>query len=72
MNVLIIEDSFNFALELEMKLVKLGHTIVGPVIDNAEEALDVIKTTLPDLIMMDIHLNGKEKVPHGRRKLFRS
>jgi len=61
MNVLIIEDSISFALDLEMKLVKLGHTVVGPAIDNAKEALAVIKATLPDLIMMDIHLNGKEK-----------
>lgn len=61
MNILIIEDSVSFALELEIKLVQLGHTVVGPPIDNAEEALRVIKTTSPDLIMMDIHLNGQER-----------
>ena len=61
MNILIIEDSVSFALELEMKLIQLGHTVVGPAIDNAQDALEVIKNTSPDLIMMDIHLKGQER-----------
>ena len=61
MTVLIIEDSVSFALELEIKLVKLGHKVLAPAIDNAQEALGVIRSTPPDLIILDIHLNGQER-----------
>jgi len=70
LNILIVEDNFSFALEIEMLVKKLNHRIVNTV-DNSGDALVEILDKKPDLILMDIDIKGKlsgieiaEKVQH--------
>jgi two-component system, response regulator PdtaR len=53
--VLIVEDEFIVGLHLESILERLGHEVVGVVAEEAE-ALHIIATEQPDLILTDIHL----------------
>lgn len=58
LEILIVEDDFSFALDLEMIVEELGYTVLSTV-DTAEEAHNVILTTPPDAILMDIDLKGE-------------
>lgn len=69
-NILIVEDNLSFALELQMLLEELNYNVLGRV-DNSGEALDVIYSKNPDLILMDVDIKGNltgleigEKVKH--------
>ena len=57
LKILIVEDDISFALELEMILDEIGYQIMATV-DNSAEALDVIFSKEPDLILMDIDIKG--------------
>lgn len=57
MKILIVEDDFSFSLSVEILIESLGHEHVGT-IDNGNDALIFIKENTPDLILMDIDLNG--------------
>lgn len=56
-NILIVEDNLSFALELQMLLEELNYNVIGRV-DNSGDALDMIYSKNPDLIFMDIEING--------------
>lgn len=58
LNILLVEDNVSFAVEIEMIINELDYRLVK-VVDNAEEALQIIKTSPPDLIIVDISLKGK-------------
>lgn len=67
---LIVEDNALFALEVEMLIHNLGYEILK-VVNNSEEALSTIAFTPPDLILMDIDIEGDlngievaEKIKH--------
>lgn len=55
--VLIVEDEFSIALDLELYLQELGYEVVG-IADHYEQALQMIDTEMPEIILMDIHLKG--------------
>lgn len=55
--ILIVEDEALFADQMEMLIDKLGYDHLGT-IDNSEAALNSIQQNRPDLILMDIHING--------------
>lgn len=57
LHILIVEDNLSFALELEMLLDALNYHIIGRV-DNSATALEMIFSKNPDLILMDIEING--------------
>lgn len=57
-NILIVEDEALYANKLEMQLDKLGHNLVG-VVDNSDDALNLVKTHHIDLILMDIFIEGQ-------------
>lgn len=57
-NVFIVEDDMLLSLVEERLLMKLGYTITGKAI-SGEEAVPKIKSSKPDVILMDISLNGK-------------
>jgi len=59
LNILVVEDNVSFALDLEMFIEELGHKLLGT-LDNYEDALAAIAEKQPDLILMDIHLRGKQ------------
>jgi len=56
--ILIVEDEFVTAASLSVVLNDFGFEVVGTV-DNGEEAIFSAKELLPDLILMDIILNGE-------------
>lgn len=58
LSILIVEDDFSFALELEMLVEDLGYEVAA-ILDNAVEALELIYNNPPDLILMDIKIKGK-------------
>lgn len=57
MKILVIEDDFSFALGVEILIEELGYQHLGT-LDNAKDALRFIEENKPDLILMDIDLNG--------------
>ena len=58
MRVLIVEDEQIVAADLEAKLKRIGHEVIGTAI-SADEALDLARRFLPDLALMDVQLSGK-------------
>ena len=57
-NVLVVEDEAITAMDIQMRLQKLGYKVPA-VIDSGEEAISMAEKLRPDLILMDIVLKGK-------------
>ena len=55
--ILIVEDEPIIASDIELTLENMGYEVVG-IEDNAEDALISIAEHLPDLILLDINLEG--------------
>jgi PAS domain S-box-containing protein len=55
--ILIVEDEAIIAADLVNKLDQLGYEAVGPAL-SGEEAVSLARSLQPDLVLMDIHLNG--------------
>jgi len=55
--ILIVEDEAIVALDISQKLEQLGYTVSGTAADF-DEALQKAGETLPDMVLMDIHLRG--------------
>ena len=53
-----MEDETIIAYELRVRLSMLGHTVLG-VFRKGEDACDAARTTMPDLMLIDIILAGK-------------
>ena len=58
LDIIIVEDNFSFALELEIIAKKLGHHVIASV-DNSGDALIEILDNKPELVLMDIDIKGK-------------
>lgn len=56
--ILIVEDEELFADQMEMQVHKLGHEVLG-IVDNSQDALHIIEKNRPDLILMDIRIEGE-------------
>lgn len=56
-NILIVEDESLVAMEVSSALKKEGYTIVGTV-GSAEEVFKSFGSNIPDLILMDINIDG--------------
>lgn len=56
--ILIVEDDPIHASTLEMLVEELGYRVAG-IADNAADALALVQATKPDLVLMDILLNGE-------------
>jgi PAS domain S-box-containing protein len=56
--ILVVEDEFIVAKEIEMRVAAMGYQVVESAL-NAEEALKLAEKHCPDLILMDIHLQGE-------------
>jgi CheY-like chemotaxis protein len=57
-NVLVVEDERIVALDLKVRLAALGYTVSGTV-PSGEQALQKAKELMPDIVLMDIHLEGR-------------
>jgi len=55
--IIIVEDEPIIAADLKNQLVKLGFVVLD-VLDTGEEAIERIKNITPDVILMDIQLEG--------------
>lgn len=57
LNIQIVEDDLALAIDLQMIVEEMGYNVVGRV-DNSTDALEMIHTKSPDLILMDIDIKG--------------
>lgn len=57
MRILIVEDEFITARDLQEIIVKCGHECIGKA-DTYEKALHLVKTEEPELALVDISLKG--------------
>ena len=55
--ILIVEDNLLLASVQRRLLQKIGHEVIGT-IDNGQDALQKVKTDAPDIIFMDLSING--------------
>ncbi|WP_042695037.1 response regulator [Azospirillum sp. B506] len=55
MKILLVEDEVLIALEQQLYLESVGHSVFGPAI-TAAEAFDLAVENKPDLALVDIHL----------------
>jgi len=56
--IVIVEDEFIVALDVQRHLERCGYTVKG-IFPSGEELLARIEELRPDLVLMDIHLQGK-------------
>lgn len=56
-NIFIVEDDMLLSLVEERLLIKLGYNVIGKAV-SGEEAVSKIKSAKPDVVLMDISLNG--------------
>lgn len=57
-SILIVEDEYILAMLLEKQLSRKGYVISGKAA-SGEEAVEMVKEKRPDLVLMDIKLNGE-------------
>lgn len=57
-SILIVEDEFILQMMLEKMILKIGHKIAGKA-KSSETAIELVKETKPDLILMDIKIIGE-------------
>ncbi|RYG19101.1 MAG: response regulator [Chitinophagaceae bacterium] len=55
--ILIVEDEFIVANDLEMKLKKAGYQVCG-IAESYQEALEIIDTEKPNWVLLDIFIKG--------------
>ena len=55
--ILIVEDEMIIAYDIQMTLESLGYDVTG-IACNADEALQLINENRPDLVLLDINLEG--------------
>lgn len=55
--ILIVEDEIIIARELEARLLGLGYEVVG-IASSGREAIALVEQTQPQLVLMDINLQG--------------
>ena len=57
-NVLVVEDESIVSKDIQHSLKKLGYSLVGAA-STGEKAIELAKSTMPDIILMDIMLKGE-------------
>src|SRR5215217_7190382 len=55
--ILVVEDESIVQLDLQSRLRRLGHSVVG-FASRGEEAIAKAVDLVPDLVLMDVHLQG--------------
>jgi AmiR/NasT family two-component response regulator len=66
--VLIVEDDTLVGMGLKAQLERLGHAVVGQA-SNAEEATQLFRARQPDVVLMDIRLDGDDGIDLAERLL---
>ena len=57
--IMIVEDEGLVAKDLEARLQQTGYNIAG-IADNYDDAINLFKKKLPDLVLLDITIKGKK------------
>lgn len=57
-NILIVEDEGVIAMDIRLRLIRLGYNVCG-IAATAEEAIEKSGEHSPDLVFMDIKLKGE-------------
>ncbi len=57
-SILIVEDESIVGLDIKQHLLRFGYHVLGPVA-SAEDAIVTVEKSLPDLVLMDIRLQGE-------------
>ncbi|AWU97698.1 response regulator [Azospirillum ramasamyi] len=55
MKILLVEDEVLIALEQQLYLESVGHSVIGPAV-TAMEAVEMAEADGPDLALVDVHL----------------
>jgi|JI8StandDraft_1071087.scaffolds.fasta_scaffold04785_5 CheY-like chemotaxis protein len=56
-NILVVEDEPFLGLNIKQKIESFGHHVIA-VVPSGDEAFQVVSEKVPDLILMDINLEG--------------
>lgn len=60
--ILVVEDEYLIALELDAALRAAGYRVIGP-IQNVDSALELLKDDRPDGAILDVNLAGEWVTP---------
>jgi CheY-like chemotaxis protein len=55
--ILIVEDESILAVQTKLDLEDMGHEVIG-IVDNGDDAIKIAEEKHPDIILMDIVLQG--------------
>jgi DNA-binding NarL/FixJ family response regulator len=69
--ILLVEDDYLAATDAEAALLDAGFEVIGPAI-SAEEAIELARTEMPELVIMDIRLTGPRDGIDAAREILRS
>ena len=58
MKILLVEDEELYANQVEILVDRIGHQLIG-VCDSSDKVINVLDHDEPDLILMDVHINGE-------------
>ena len=62
MRVLVVEDEFLVALELEEMVERLGFCVIGPA-PTVAKARSLLERERPDVALLDVNLGGERSTP---------
>jgi CheY-like chemotaxis protein len=68
--ILVVEDEQIVAEDLRLKLESIGHAVVGTAV-TGEEAIQLADSERPDLVLMDIRLQGSMEGTEAARQIQR-
>jgi len=68
--VLIVEDEFSIALDIQMRLQKMAYQVVG-IAHNYEQALQQVQEQSPTIILMDINLSKGKTGIEAAQDIYR-
>ena len=60
--VLVVEDEFLIAMDLELLLLRHGWRVLGPAA-TVDQALRLLRGATPDVALLDVDLRGKPVAP---------
>ena len=71
LRVLIVEDEQIVAADIETKLLRMGHRVIG-IAASGEEAIRLAEEGKPEIVLMDIQLEGEMEGTEAARRIRES
>ena len=66
LSVLVVEDEFLIAMDVEMMLEQNGHAVIASA-HSVEDALSLLEDARPDVALLDMNLRGELVFPVAER-----